>query len=296
MYRLIKIFICLILTSVKIITLKAENEVCKKHNLSICALFKDEANNLKEWIDYHRELGVDHFYLYDTGSRDAYQTLLKPYLKEQIVTLVHWPSELCRQCERCDVCCFALSMQIPAYENAVNFVAREETEWLVFLDINEYLVCAEGTIPELLEKYGNYAGIALSSYFFDAPFQDNFVENKELLKSLELKTPLEKSIAKMLFKPDQCEGFIWPPYQCCFKTLQSTTEVSPEELSIHRFKRNKEIPAKTKRQRNTDYKHLIKRELEEIHQNDHARDIPNRALYQQLPEFLKRIIHNNGGI
>ena len=38
----------------------------KKYKLSICAIFKNEANYLKEWIEYHRMVGVEHFYLYNS--------------------------------------------------------------------------------------------------------------------------------------------------------------------------------------------------------------------------------------
>lgn len=31
--------------------------------LSICATFKDEAPYIPEWIEFHRRVGVDHFFL-----------------------------------------------------------------------------------------------------------------------------------------------------------------------------------------------------------------------------------------
>jgi len=39
--------------------------------LSICAIFKDEAPYLPEWIEFHRLVGVERFFLYDNGSGDA---------------------------------------------------------------------------------------------------------------------------------------------------------------------------------------------------------------------------------
>jgi hypothetical protein len=43
-----------------------------KHYLSICAIFKDEAPYLQEWIEFHRLLGVEKFYLYNNNSRDNF--------------------------------------------------------------------------------------------------------------------------------------------------------------------------------------------------------------------------------
>ena len=37
---------------------------------SICAIFKDEARFLREWLEYHRLIGIEHFYLYNNFSTD----------------------------------------------------------------------------------------------------------------------------------------------------------------------------------------------------------------------------------
>ena len=44
----------------------------KSYNVSACAIFQNEAPYLKEWIEYHRLIGVEHFYLYNNGSTDNY--------------------------------------------------------------------------------------------------------------------------------------------------------------------------------------------------------------------------------
>ncbi len=41
---------------------KIEQRKCK-FNVSLCAIFKDEADYLKEWIEFHRIVGVEHFYM-----------------------------------------------------------------------------------------------------------------------------------------------------------------------------------------------------------------------------------------
>ena len=35
------------------------------HYLAICAIYRDEAPYLREWIEFHRLVGVEHFFLYD---------------------------------------------------------------------------------------------------------------------------------------------------------------------------------------------------------------------------------------
>ena len=39
--------------------------------IAICAIFKDEAPYLLEWLAFHRMIGVDLFVLYDNGSNDG---------------------------------------------------------------------------------------------------------------------------------------------------------------------------------------------------------------------------------
>src|SRR5438132_10410475 len=91
----------------------------KKYNISICAIFKNEAPYLKEWIEFHRLVGIDHFYLYNLGSTDRYRDVLKDYVKQGIVSLIQWPDLSKNQSDEI----FALCVQIPAYENAIKYIA-----------------------------------------------------------------------------------------------------------------------------------------------------------------------------
>lgn len=44
---------------------------------SICAIFKDESLSIKEWIEYHKLIGVEHFYLYNNKSKDSSVSILQ---------------------------------------------------------------------------------------------------------------------------------------------------------------------------------------------------------------------------
>ncbi len=41
--------------------------------ISIISLFRDEAPYLKEWIEFHRLIGVDQFHLVNNNSTDNYR-------------------------------------------------------------------------------------------------------------------------------------------------------------------------------------------------------------------------------
>ncbi len=96
----------------------------KKYDLAICGIFKDEARFLKEWITYHQLVGIQHFYLYNNNSTDNYADVLKSFIDDDIVTLIEWPYE---------------QGQITAYKNFYDRF-RHETQWVSFLDIDEFFV------------------------------------------------------------------------------------------------------------------------------------------------------------
>lgn len=45
---------------------------------------------MKEWLDYHLAVGVDHFYLYDQDGGDDVRKILEPYEKKGQVTRHLW--------------------------------------------------------------------------------------------------------------------------------------------------------------------------------------------------------------
>ena len=76
-----------------------ELEERKKGRLSVCtATGRSDRGRLVEWIEYHRLMGVDHFYLYDTSIKQkagGLRTLLADYASEGVVTVVPWAYENC---------------------------------------------------------------------------------------------------------------------------------------------------------------------------------------------------------
>jgi hypothetical protein len=48
------------------------NSLGFEHNLAVCAIFRDEAPFLDEWIRFHIGVGATHFYLYNNFSSDDF--------------------------------------------------------------------------------------------------------------------------------------------------------------------------------------------------------------------------------
>ena len=268
----------------------------KRFFLSACALFKNEAKYLKEWLEYHLLIGVDHFYLYNLDSSDQFMKALAPYIERDIVTLVYWhdyigelPSE--------ETFKWALGMQIPAYENALHLRAKKETEWLVFLDVDEFLVStAPRSIIETLKKYADFPGVTLACEYFDVSAKKNTIPKRKLLiETVELTKPpeenLQKQICKTIFKPEHARGFLWPPYKCLFKDEQFPIAVAKRELRINHYLHRKEgyFYAKAKPKLHIDNRMLSDEQMKELLSLDYEIEDQDRAIYRHVPELLIRM-------
>ncbi len=211
----------------------------KKYKLSICAVVKNEDKFLKEWIEYHRLVGVDHFYIYDIGNYERTSSTLRSYIRQNIVSLIPWPYGS-REYDSTQPFLWALSTQVPAYENAAKYKAVRETKWMVFLDVEEFLVPPHvNNLADILERYDAYPGVVLPSNYFDASKIDCVPRRNLVIQSIELtsapKVDIERCVKKVIFKPDQTEGFLWPPYQCCFTDNKEPVELSRNELRINHY-------------------------------------------------------------
>ena len=121
------------------------------HGLAICAIFREEAPFLAEWIEFHRGVGATQFYLYNNFSTDAFREVLAPYIRDGIVTLTDWPVEV---------------GQVPAYRDCMRRFWRD-ARWIALIDIDEFLF-SPGTIDivPILDRYRHVPGIHVWQHFF----------------------------------------------------------------------------------------------------------------------------------
>jgi len=272
----------------------------KKYNLSICAIFKNESNYLREWIEYHRLVGVDHFYLYTNNTTDSSREVLQPYISRKIVTLINWPDALkfsfLDQDEHNFI--WPLSTQIPAYENAAKFTAIHETKWLVFLDIEEFLVPPQtNTLTEILEKYDDFPGVKLASDFFDSSKLE-IPRRKLLIEAIELvgapESNLHKEVVKTIFKPELTEGFTWPPYECQFRNNSTPIALKKSEMRINHYVNRGSLFKKRKERMHIDNRMLAEEELASLLSAGYEIEDQDRPIYRYVPVLLKKMGYEQG--
>ena len=94
------------------------------YQLAIVAIMKNEGPYLREWIEYHKLVGVEKFYLYNNDSTDDTIQILEPYVKSGMVDLIDFPGE---------------KKQIPAYDNCIER-HKMDCRWLAIIDLDEFIV------------------------------------------------------------------------------------------------------------------------------------------------------------
>lgn len=115
--------------------------------LAICAVFKNEAPYVLEWIAYHRVIGFDRFILYDNGSEDGGAALIRASPMADCVTVIDWPQR---------------PAQLHAYLHFIQTTAQYH-EWVAFIDLDEFLLPLEGdTIRPLLDRWRSFAGVLVN--------------------------------------------------------------------------------------------------------------------------------------
>ncbi len=112
------------------------------YNLTISTLFKNEARWLKEWIEYHRFLGVQHFYLYSNDSTDNYEEVLSPYIKMGLVDLIEWNSDNAPFHDPRQPIQW-VGFQLSALNDSIQR-AKGIAQWIACIDIDEYIFPVEG--------------------------------------------------------------------------------------------------------------------------------------------------------
>lgn len=118
----------------------------KAHKVTICAIFKNEGSYLKEWIEYHIIVGVDHFYMYNNNSTDNYLEVLQPYIDCGRVTLIDWPYQ---------------QGQMKAYRDCIEN-RKNEANWIGFIDLDEFIVPNQNNnIYDFLEHFNNRPAVKL---------------------------------------------------------------------------------------------------------------------------------------
>ena len=183
------------------------------YELSVAAIFRDEAPYFKEWIEYHRLVGVDHFWLYDDKSGDNWQEILTPYIEQGIVEVIEVSS----------VTPLAYPMnQIISYRDAL-LKAKGQTKWLAFIDLDEFLLpLEESTVSACLDKhFSQAAGVFVNwrNFGTGGVYLEPYAPILTRLTACSVLEHPRNAVGKSIIRPDLTLD-IWNPH---FAVLESNS-------------------------------------------------------------------------
>lgn len=139
------------LNALRVRLLHAVGRGPRPFELALCLCFKNAARYLQEWIEFHRTVGVEHFFLYNNDSDDAFISVLQPYIQEGLVTLHDWPG---------------VRQQVSAYDHCLRTYGPR-TRWIGFIDDDEFLFPVQGdSILDVLGDFEAYAGVLVARSLF----------------------------------------------------------------------------------------------------------------------------------
>jgi len=118
--------------------------------LAICAIAKNEARYMLEWIAYHRLVGVQHFLVFDNESDDGMSEMLDRLATQGVVERVPWRTIIPGP-----------APQLSAYAEGLRRL-RERAKWIAFIDLDEFLNPLEGqSVRSILADYEGAAGLVV---------------------------------------------------------------------------------------------------------------------------------------
>ena len=131
--------------------LKRERKMDFSHEVSIVAIAKNESLYIREWVEYHRIIGITKIYLYDNESADNTLQLLQPYIDCGLIEYSYIPG---------------IGRQLDAYNDAITR-HKQDCRYMAFIDLDEYIMPEKrqlitDVVKRVLSKKNNAAGIALN--------------------------------------------------------------------------------------------------------------------------------------
>jgi hypothetical protein len=120
--------------------------------LAACSLYRNEADNLAEWIEFHLLAGVERFFLYDNDSDDEHRAVLQPYVDEGIAVVHEWPGQGRTPPE-------VNALQVSANDHCLS-TQGAKARWIAFIDIDEFLFSpTRRPLPEVLVDYERWPAV-----------------------------------------------------------------------------------------------------------------------------------------
>lgn len=156
----------------------------RKRYLSVACIVRNEGRYFREWIEFHRLVGVEHFAVYDNNSDDNTHEILEPYRAAGLVEIIPWPH-------------FApdYNTQALAYNHALSHFGPK-TRWMAFFDLDEFLFSPTfKPLNEVLRDYEDIPALCVYWAMFGTSGHSDPVDGS-LIEHFTKRAPLPKGLVK----------------------------------------------------------------------------------------------------
>ena len=111
-------------------------------------IVKNEDDYIKQWIDFHYNLGINRFIIYDNTDTDTYNlgTILNDYIKTNIVVLIKWSYQYILPIS-------GISGQTTQQNHSI--YAFQNCKYIGLFDIDEYINIQKNTKININEFFNN---------------------------------------------------------------------------------------------------------------------------------------------
>lgn len=134
----------------------------KDIGLALVAIAKNEANYIREWVVYHKIIGVDRIYLYDNESNDGMVDLIKPFIDEGFVVVTK---------------IFGQKQQLNANNDAIKRFGKH-CKYMAFIDLDEMIMPLDTSkslveiIDNIIAFNPNAGGVAVNWCMYGSSHHD----------------------------------------------------------------------------------------------------------------------------
>jgi hypothetical protein len=167
--------------------------------LSVFAIYHNEARYLREWIEFHKLVGFDRFFLYNNFSTDHHREVLAPYVADGTVIHHEWPVE---------------PAQMAGYRDVLQRHGGD-THWLGFFDIDEFVFSPTGeAVADVLRGFEEFPGVGINEIPFGTSGHvaaPGGLAIESFVRRCELDKPRNR-IIKSLVQPGQVEDVGHDPH------------------------------------------------------------------------------------
>ena len=188
--------------------------------LSIACIAKNEGSYIKEWIEYHKLIGVERFYFYDNESTDNTKEVLEPYIKTGTVVYRIIKNNPVKPHKP----------QLEAFKDAV-YKYKNQTRWMALIDLDEFIVPVEkDSLKEFLKDYEPFPGIAVNWVVFDSNGHDKRpTEHSGLVTANYTRVRKDYSIGRNIFvksivNPKRVVNIVTAHYPFYYMDFYNVTE------------------------------------------------------------------------